>query len=319
MPSTWASSARVGSPAPWLNAICVELTLTSRSRLIAVPRALRALTTVELLDAGRQAVGDDLHQVPGDDVVLGRDPGRRRGAGEQAGRVPAVEQPLGGAAGERVVLVGVVGRAVHRGGDAGPGDRAGVEDREARAVGDVVGEVDRAVGALERGELVEELLGLGLLVLADQRDRGDRGVVGPRGVGHPCGRRVVGGDVERADEAQLRAGGGGEEGDQRAGGGDAGGHHLRLRDLELGRADLLGEEARERLPRVLGALAADVLGRPGLVDLAAYAMGELVVTLGGRGRGSGERAGEGDDEESDEDAKAGNDHESEDRRCHRPA
>jgi hypothetical protein len=101
-------------------------------------------------------------------------------------------------------------------------------------------------------------------------------------------------------------------------GGDAGGHHLGLRDLELGRADLLGEEARERLPRALGALATDVLGRPGLVDLAAFAMGKLVMTLGGRGRGSGERAGEGDDEESDEDAKAGNDHESEDRRFGRP-
>jgi hypothetical protein len=69
---------------------------------------------------------------------------------------------------------------------------------------------------------------------------------------------------------------------------------------------------------VLGALATDVLGRPGLVDLAADAMGELVMTLGGRGRGGGERAGEGHDEESDEDAKAGNDHESEDRRFHRP-
>jgi hypothetical protein len=237
--------------------------------------------------------------------VLGRDPGRRRGAGEQPGRVAAVEQPLGGAAGERVVLVGVVGRAVHRRRDAGPGDRAGVEDGQARAVGDVVGEVDRAVGALERGELVEELLGLGLLVLADQRDRGDRGVIGPREIGHPRGGRVVGGDVERADEAQLGAGGGGEEGDQRAGGGDAGGHHRGLLDLELGRADLLGEEARERLARALGALAADVLGRPGLVDLAAFAMGELVVTPGGRGRGSGERAGDGDDEQNDETAKGG--------------
>lgn len=57
MPSTWASSARVGSPAPWLNAICVELTLASRSRLIAVPRVLRALTTVELLTPdGRRSV-----------------------------------------------------------------------------------------------------------------------------------------------------------------------------------------------------------------------------------------------------------------------
>ena len=143
--------------------------------------------------------------------MLGRDPGDVGAAGQQAVGLLAGQQPARRTAGEGVVARGAVEVAVGRGGEADPGDRAGAELLQARAVGDVEGEVDRPVGALEGGELVEQLLGLRLLTGEHHRDRGQRGVVGPRQVRHPRRGRVVGGHVEGAHEPQRARLRGGEE------------------------------------------------------------------------------------------------------------
>ena len=75
---------------------------------------------------------------------------------------------------------------------------SGAELLQARAVGDVEGEVDRAVRALERGQLVEQLLGLHLLAGEHQRDRGERGVIGPQRLAIARGIGIADGDVEGA-------------------------------------------------------------------------------------------------------------------------
>ena len=230
------------------------------------------------VDARGRAVGHEHEQVPGDDVVLRRGPGRAGAAGQQAAGHLAVEQPVRGAAREGRVAVRAVGGAVHRRGDAGPGDRAGVEHLQARAVADVEGVVDRAVGALEGRELVEQLLGLCLLAGVDQGDRGDGGVIGPGEVGDARRGGVLFRDVERAHEAQALGRAAGEEVQQRAGGGRPRPELLAL--LDRGRADLLGQELGELLVR---AVAARLLGGPRLADMAALARSEPVLLRGGGG------------------------------------
>ena len=134
--------------------------------------------------------------------MLGRDPLDVRAAAHEAVVVAQREQVVDRAAGVVEVERAAEGRVVVAEGDRVEGDRAGADGAAAFAGLDVEGEFDRAVLVLQRRQLVEQATGL--ILQADRGEGGgrDRGVVGPGPVEQAFVGRVVGGDVEGADQLQ---------------------------------------------------------------------------------------------------------------------
>ncbi len=214
--------------------------------------------------AGEQRVGEQ--------VVLGRDPGHVRAAAHEPVAGAKGEQRGGRAPGDGRVPDRAEAMVICRGGQADPGDRAGAHDGRALAGLDVEGGCDRAVGSLQRAQLVEQHGRVSAVAGIGERNGRHRRVVRPRPVGQPRRRRIARGDQVGAHEPQRMAGAGGRE---RRRSRDGGAH-----------ANGAGGRAGRAVHR------ADLPGEPGGQRRGA----------GGRGgrRGGGERGGDGDEEEDED-------------------
>ena len=135
--------------------------------------------------------------------MLGGDPLDVGAAADQAALVAQREQVVGGAAGVVEVEGAFEGAVVVGEGDRREGDGAGADAGAAFTGLDVEGEFDRAVLALQRGELVEQAAGLFLQADRGEGGGGDGGVVGPGPVQQAFVGGVVDRDVEGADQLQL--------------------------------------------------------------------------------------------------------------------
>ena len=202
-PSVCASSGRSGSAAPWTKPSWPGAGVIVR--LASIPAAIRfaAVISSRAREAADRAGRERRQELVGDHVVLRGDPAHVRAAGQEAVGLLSRQQPARGAVDERVVLAVPGADALQQRGVADPRDRARAEQLDGRAGRGVVDEVERAVRALQRLELVEQLARLRVLPGRCQRDRADRRVVGPAQVGQPRGARVVGRDVVGADEGEL--------------------------------------------------------------------------------------------------------------------
>ena len=152
------------------------------------------------LKLGGQAGEEDV----GAQVVLGRVPLDVGSAADQSGRSLEGEQVSGRPLLGFQIPIAVEGLVVGRGGQAEPGDGARPENRRAFTAGDVEGELDRSVGVLEGGKLVEQLGRVRLVAGGGEGGRRDGRVVGPRPVEQAGVGRVADRNLVRADELQRQ-------------------------------------------------------------------------------------------------------------------
>ncbi len=127
-----------------------------------------------------------------------------RAARDQAAGGLQREQIVGGPLLHDQIAARAERQVIGGGGEPDPGNRARPEDRGAFPGRRIESQLDRSVGVLEGGELIEQLRGIRLVAVGGKRRRGDRRIIRPRPVRQRVVERVIGRDLVGADELQRQ-------------------------------------------------------------------------------------------------------------------